>query len=167
MGLLVEEVQLWNSPSLGAYLLWKFTTGYCNAHSNGDAPIALLHFIAIPILTSNILSEPISDRRKNLQSYINSFEDLKNSDILLSLQSRIKNKLKYTLDAIDIAISYGLLYWDIENGKLYPGKNENKVKRGRSLKPSVVKFGNRAEILGKWFAEHSIASITSHLKVVL
>ena len=105
MGKLVEEVQQWNTPTIGAYLLWKFTTGYCDSHPNGDAPVALLHFLAMPLLTSKKLLEPISNRRNNLQSYVKSFEDSQNSDILLSIHERAKRNRKHTMDAIDIAVS--------------------------------------------------------------
>jgi hypothetical protein len=46
LGQLVDEVKLWNTPIVGAYMLWKFTQGYCDGHPNGDAPIGLLHFVA-------------------------------------------------------------------------------------------------------------------------
>ena len=106
---LVEEVRQWNSPTVGAYLLWKFTVGYCDAHPNGDAPVALLHFLAIPLLKSKRLLEPISNRRKDLQSYVRSFETSKGSDILISIHDRVKHDRGYTMAAIDIAVSSGLI----------------------------------------------------------
>jgi len=55
LGELADEVKLWNSPAIGAYLLWRFSTGYCQGHASGDAPLGLLHFIAGAILTSKDL----------------------------------------------------------------------------------------------------------------
>ena len=44
MGKLVEEVKEWNTPVIGAYLLWHFTQGYVQNHPNGDAPVVVLYF---------------------------------------------------------------------------------------------------------------------------
>jgi hypothetical protein len=47
MDTIVDEVKLWNTPLVGAFLLWKFTQGYTENHPSGEAPIGLLHFIAL------------------------------------------------------------------------------------------------------------------------
>ncbi len=167
METLVEEVRQWNSPSVGAFLLWQFTSGYCESHRSGDAPVALLHFIAVPLLTSTRLITPISDKRKGLQSYIRSFEDLKESDLLMSIQDRIKQERSYTMAAIDIAVSAGLLVWDTDAGKLHPREDMRQARRGKALKAQFVKDGKKAAILGRWFSEHHIATIATYLKVVL
>lgn len=166
MDKLVEEVKQWNTPSLGAYLLWKFTTGYSDAHPNGDAPVGLLHFLAIALLTNNKLLEPISNRRPNLQSYVRDFENKKNSDVLVTIHDRVERSRNYTMAAIDIAVATGLLFWDVDSGKLYPRKDV-KARRGNALKPSLVRVGAKAEILGKWFSEHNIPTVATYLKVVL
>ncbi|GAA3928884.1 hypothetical protein GO495_06405 [Chitinophaga oryziterrae] len=166
MGEILEEVKLWNTPIIGAYLLWRFSTGYCSTHPSGDAPVGLLHFIATAILTSPKLSGPISNKRANLQSYIRSFEDSKNSDILLSIHDRIKDKMAYTMKAIDIAVSRELLFWDFETAKLYPKNNLRKASRGNALRNSHEQNGNKAEILGKWFGKHNLADIAQYLKIV-
>jgi hypothetical protein len=167
MNSLVEEVLQWNSPCYGAYLLWQFTKGYRAAHPDGDAPVALMHFLAAPILTNRKLLEPISNHRENLQSYIRSFEDSKRSDILLGIQEMVKNKRQYTLAAIDIAIASGLIAWDIDSGKLFPNDTSFSLQKGNALKSTTIKNGKKAEILGKWFAEHNISTIATYLKVVL
>lgn len=166
MGRLVDEVKLWNTPIIGAYLLWRFTQGYCNSHPHGDAPIGLFHFLASAVLTNKKLLKPISDQRKDLQSYARSFEDSKDSDILLSIQRRISEKREYTLAAIDIAIAEGLLVWDVESGKLYPCNQIKRPVRGKALKKDITNEGKKAEILGKWLSRHDISTIEAYLKVV-
>src|SRR4051812_45238794 len=108
MGKLVEEVKIWNTPLLGAYMLWRFSQGYQEFHPKGEAPIGLLHFIANGIFTNGKLLNGISNSRPNLQSYVRGFEDAKESDLLLSIHERIKSKRKYTLASIDIAVAEGL-----------------------------------------------------------
>lgn len=167
LGKLVNEVRVWNTPIIGSYLLWRFTQGYCKAHPDGDAPIGILHFIAMAILTNKTLIKPISNQRDGLQSYVHSFENTKDSDALLSIQGRTKDKLKYTLTAIDIAIAEGLLVWDATSGKLYPCELTRRPDRGKALKSKVKSEGNKAEILGKWFSKHECSTIVAYLKVVL
>ena len=166
LGQLVEEVKLWNTPIVGAYLLWKFTKGYCDGHPNGDAPIGLLHFVASAILTNEKLLKPISDMRNDLQSYSRSFENSKDSDILLTIQERTRLKREYTMASIDIAIAEGLLVWDVDSGKLYPRDLSKSPSRGKALKEMFKKNGKKAKILGKWFAKHDLPTIAAYLKVV-
>lgn len=166
LGQLAEEVKIWNTPLVGAYLLWKFTQGYCAGHPNGDAPIGLLHFIAIAILTNSKLLDPISNRRNDLQSYARSFEASKDSDILLVIHDRVKEKREYTLAAIDIAIAEGLMFWDTESGKLYPRDNSSHFNHGKAIKGALLRDGKKAEILGKWFSKHELPTIAAYLKVV-
>ena len=166
LGQLVDEVKLWNTPIVGAYLLWKFTQGYCKGHPDGDAPIGLLHFLAIAMLTNKKLLEPINNRRDDLQSYARSFENSKDSDILLTIQERAREKREYTMASIDIAIAKGLLVWDADSGKLYPRNLSKRPSRGKALNKMFKNDGNKAEILGKWFAKHDLSTIAAYLKVV-
>lgn len=165
--LLAEEVRIWNTPLYGAFLLWCFTDSYEKNHPNADAPSALLHFIALPILTSPALKDSVSDRRKNLQSYVQGFEDKKRSDILLSLHDKINTKKNNTLASIDAAIYSGLLSWDLESGKLYSHNLQKKPIRGSSLRSSLIQDSHKARVLGKWLSEHDIPTIASYLRVVL
>lgn len=164
---IIEEVRLYNTPAIGAYLLFKFTEGYTKAHKSGDAPNALHHFIASAILSSEGLKSPISNMRENLQSYIRSFEDSKTSDLLIGIHDRIKEKMAYTWSSIDIAVANGLLYWDTESGKLYHKELEKSPSYGTSPKASIKRDGERAETLGRWFSEHDLSTITAYLKILL
>lgn len=166
MGELTEEVKIWNTPVVGAYLLWRFTVGYCDGHPDGDAPIGLLHFVAIAILSNKELSRRISNKRSGLESYVSSFDDDKNVDLLLSIHRRTKEKLQYALQSIDIATTYGLLAWDVETGKLYPREISSKPGRGKAPKEEYKREGNKAEILGKWFSGNDLPKIANYLKVV-
>lgn len=166
MGQVVNEVKQWNTPIVGAFLLWKFTQGYCAGHRNGDAPVALLHFLAVAILTNRQLLDPINNRRNDLQSYVRSFENDKRSDLLLGIQKRVLDKRNYALASIDMAVSTGLLVWDTENGKLYPREVSKQIGRGVILRTSMGKDGNKAEILGRWFSQHELSTIAAYLEVV-
>jgi hypothetical protein len=166
MGHLVEEVREWNTPLIGGYLLWRFTHGYCANHPTGDAPVGLLHFIAMAVLSSPKLLGAISNHRDSLQSYLRFFEKEKSSDLLLAVHERTREKKEHTLESIEVAIATGLLFWDADTGKLYP-RQQAKARRGNNLKPSVISDGDKAETLGKWFSAHDIQSVANYLKVIL
>lgn len=135
MGKLVEEVKEWNTPVIGAYLLWHFTQGY------------VLHFIASGILTEPSICDGIN-HRPDIASFVRWFNEEKKSDFLTCLNQNIIRKRKYTLQSIDIAVSCGLLAWNIETAKIYLAAIE-KVKRGTSSKGiAVQKLGDKAKKLG-------------------
>jgi len=167
MSELIEEVRQWNSPTIGAFLLYRFTKGYVEQHRDGEAPMAILHFLAAAILTSEKLKAPISNMRANLQSYVRSFEDSRNTDIFLELQERTQDRLTYTWSAIDVAVASGLLFWDADEARLYVRSGKTDVKYGHAPKPELKKDGEKAEIIGGWFAQHDIPTILSYLKIVL
>jgi hypothetical protein len=166
MSNLLDEIKEWNTPIVGAYLLWHFSSGYQKKHINGESPVVYLHFIANAILTDIELSENISRRRKNLESYVRSFIDNKKSDVLAGLHQRVLRKRENTLAAIDIAVANGLLVWDCDNATLCP--RELQSPRGSiKLSPTISKMGDKAFILGEWFSRHDLVTITSYLGVLI
>jgi hypothetical protein len=169
MGKLVEEVREWNSPIIGAYLLWRFTQSYVYNHPSGDAPVVILHCIANTLLTSHDFNHLISDKRHNLASYVKGFSEsqYKKSDVLGCLSQHIRKQLSNTIQAIDISVATGLLAWENESAKLFPLEKVKSL-RGTTTKGIAVQvIGRKAEILGKWFANLDILTITSSLGVVL
>lgn len=167
MGKLVEDVNEWNTPIIGAYILWRFTHGFVKNHPNGDAPVAILHFIASGIMTDPSIYDAINGHRPNLASFIRWFNEEKKSDFLTCLNQKIIQKRSYTMQSLDIAVANGLLAWDIETAKLYP-VTIKRIKTGTSSKGiAILKLGEKAEILGKWFSEHDLPTVTAYLGVIL
>jgi hypothetical protein len=167
MGKLIEEVKEWNTPLVGAYLLWRFTRGFVQSHPNGDAPIVILHFIASGIMTEPNIYDAINRHRPDLASFIRWFNEEKKSDFLSCFNQKIIQKRKYTMESIDIAVSCGLLAWDTATAKIFPA-TIGRVKTGTSSKGiAVLKLGKKAEILGEWFSAHDLSTVTAYLGVVL
>ncbi|WP_286805563.1 MULTISPECIES: three component ABC system middle component [unclassified Marinimicrobium] len=167
MSNLVEEVRVWNTPIVGSYVLWRFTTGYTDHHSEGNPPVLLLHFLASAILTNKRLSDPVTNLRNDLASYARSFTDKGDVDLFLSIQDRVNKTKSYTLSSIDLAIHHGLLFLNPEDACLYPKTLTGKPRRGMTPKQSVKSLGNKAETLGKWFSAYSVSQVSTLLKVVL
>jgi len=167
MGRLVEEVQEWNTPIVGAYLLWQFTNGFVHNHIKGDAPIVIYHFIACGILSEPSVCDAISGHRPNLASFIRWFSEERKSDLLACINQQVIRNRSYTMKSIDIAVSYGLLAWDIETAKLFP-VTAFRAKKGTSTRGiSVQKLGEKAKILGKWFSQHDLSTVVAYLGIIL
>jgi len=164
---LAEEVRIWNTPIVGSYMLWRFSHGYTDNHPEGLSPNLLLHFIASAILTNQRLSDPVNNHRKDLASYVRSFEKKKDVDMVFSIQDRVSATKFYTLSSVDLAIQKGLLVLNPDDACLYPRNLSKKPSRGMAPKPSIRSMGNKAETLGRWFSAYPVSQVTSLLKVVL
>lgn len=166
MGQVVEEVKVWNTPAVGAFMLWKFTCGYVNNHPTGDSPIGLLHFVASGILANKEILDKVSNNRPNLASFVRWFEEKEKVDVLLEIQSRIKAKRKYTLAALDVAMATGLLTWEAATAKIYPVLDVKTPPKSSRLNTLYKSYGAKAETLGKWFSQHDLRTIATYLKIV-
>lgn len=165
MSRLVDEVKLWNTTAVGAFVLWRFTCGYTNNSPDGGAPSVLLHFLATPILMNPRISSRITRQRHGLQSYARSFTEKGEVDLLLGIQDRIRQKQNYTLASIDLAVAKGLLVWDTEGTALHARQLEAVPSRGCRPRASVEMIGNRGEIFGEWCAAHSIENVANLMGV--
>lgn len=166
MGAVSAEVKIWNTPLIGAYILYHFTDSYIEYHEYGEAPSALLLFVALPVIKDPVLNETISNRRKNLQSFAMGFEDKKRIDLLIGIHEKVKSQKEETLSAIDIGVSRGLLSWDHENGSIY-SKKPPFIKKNISVRRPIKTLGDKSKIFGKWCAEHELYSVCEYLKVNL
>ncbi|RLA48085.1 MAG: hypothetical protein DRR06_00620 [Gammaproteobacteria bacterium] len=167
MGILVEEVKMWNTPVVGAYLLWSFTKAYRTYHPEGEAPVGILHFIAYALLTDQRLTKRISGNRPNLQSYVRGFQEKGEVDLLVGVHQEVISRRANAMDAIDIAVARGLLVWDVDSGRIYARESLPRAKKGRAMSEYARKLGKKAEILGQWFSQHDALTVASYLKVVL
>lgn len=162
---LVEEVREWNTPIVGAYLLWRFTKSYCRNHPEGQAPVMILHFIAEAILSSDELLKLMKSRR-GLASYIRHFNTAQKTDLLANLSHRIYERRERVLAVIDIALATGLLALDSGTATLYPVSIRS-PKGGRRVSKTMNDLGKKAEMLGTWFAKENFTNIVHNLGVQL
>lgn len=159
-----EEIIEWNTPLILTYLLWKFTIGYEEA-SNGVSPVALFHFLAAAILTNDKLSHPISKRISGIESYVNGFRNRKETDILDRIHDIVLQKRETTFKALDIGISAGFIAWDTDNARIIPRKFNPRLKETK-LDLYICKRGKAAMILGQWFAQSDLPTISTYLGVL-
>jgi hypothetical protein len=167
MGKLIEEVREWNTPIIGAYLLWRFTKSFVKNHARGDAPVVIFHFIVSGIMADPSIYNTLTGHRSNLASFVRWFNEEKKSDLLACLNQQVLKQRNYTMKSIDIAVSSGLLAWDIETAKIYPA-DVSRVKRGTAtMGIAVQELGDKTEVLGKWFSEYDLQTVAAYLGVVL
>ncbi|MBQ3808232.1 MAG: hypothetical protein II840_09790 [Kiritimatiellae bacterium] len=164
MATLLDEYNEWNNPIVGAYLLWKFSLGYVNAHRDHLSPPLLLHFIAITLLRGRVYSENI-DHALSLHAYAAKLVKEGFADKLEALHDRVQAHLPYAMKSIDMAVSRKMLILDTESARLIPVEIPKVQKGTRTLSPSVQKLGKRAEKLGKWMAPLELSTISLDLGV--
>jgi hypothetical protein len=164
--LITDEVKRWNNSIVGAYLLWRFTDEYTRNHSSGEAPVALLHFVANAILSTSGLLEEVRDGKGGLASFALKLDEKskRKADMLATIQDRIIATRVNTLLAIDMATANGLLVWELEACKLHARALKAKPRRGMNVRDSMKRLGNKAGILGKWFSRHDLNAIAKYLR---
>lgn len=164
MGVIVEEYAEWNTPVVGAYLLWRFAQGYVSSGERHENPPLPLFCIVTVLLRGRAYSEAIEHVR-SLHGYAARLVKYSKADKLKGLHDRIIPMMPYTLQAIDIAVSRRLLEWDVENAALAP-KKIKEFKRGtKSLSKSVQKLGDKADKLGNWMSGLTLSDIALDLGV--
>lgn len=164
MAQLLDEFREWNTPVVGAYLLWRFTTSYMKHREDAVPPSFLLHCVAAAILASPVYTDAIGHAR-SLHGYRQYFIENGLADKLERLHYRVFRLLDYTKKAVDIAVNRHLLVWDTQNGALLPVSIGRQCKGSAALSPSVMAIGVRADTLGKWFAVSPLINIAIELGV--
>lgn len=167
MSVLVDEFLEWNTPVIGAYLLWQFSLGYYESHKDNKMPNLIHEILAYSLLFNKVYSDRISNRLNNISDYVRRFTETKNSDLLLNYSNVVNEQKDSAMKSIDIAISLGFIGFDSENAIIAP------VGDIKSLKGTIGKLapystlGKKAKILGKWFAQENLSTLSVELGVIL
>ena len=152
---MLETIRMWHTPYIGAYLLWRFATGFASASSGRAAPI-MLFFIVAALVTDKIYYEPVWKR--NFRTYHRYFVENKKLSALAALQGAINAKRAYTCAAIERAVFGGLLVWDKEAGTL-SARRIKPERKAKLLDEETTKAGFAAEKIGEWFAGETPSDI--------
>ncbi|MGN0842966.1 MAG: three component ABC system middle component [Kiritimatiellia bacterium] len=152
---MMETIRMWHTPYIGAYLLWRFASGYSSASSGRAAPL-MLFFIAAALATDRQYYEPVAKR--NFKTYHRYFIEKKKLSALVVLQGVINAKREYTCAAIERAVAGGFLEWNSETGTL-AARPLKPQKKASLLDDETKRAGNAAEKIGEWFAGESLSDI--------
>ncbi len=158
------ELNAWDSPVGGAYLIWRFTLGFCEVNVSG--PNVLLVYPAIAMLLDRNFSKYILESG-NLADYAYGFEDSagKKARSLGGLTERIDEYREWTLRSIEFALVTRLVELNPNSGTLkavLQAESNDSVKVAKIFKRED---GRRAEHLGSVFARTNEKYIGYYLGV--
>lgn len=167
MSIIIDEFKEWNTPVIGSYLLWQFSLGYYENHKDKQMPTLIHEILAFPLLFSKVYSDRISNRLESISDYVRKFTETKDSDLLLSYSNKVSEYKVLVMKSIDIAISLGFIGFDSENALIIPIDDITSVKGSKAKLEPYMSLGKKAKILGKWFSEENLSTLTAELGVVL
>jgi hypothetical protein len=168
MSNLNKEAKNVQNPALGAMLIWRFVTAFEKESPTRSHPTLPLIFTVLPLL----LSEEIANIAKStlassgLRPFADKFASsaISKSDLLISLNERILNTKKLTIESLMIAISSNLLTIDVKSAGVIPlSITPPRV----GIPESVKKLSGISEKFGKWCASMSNHEIGLTLKIGL
>lgn len=165
MSSLSAEIREWNTPLLGAYLLWRFTQGY-ESIGERKSPEFLFHFVVLPILESPELSQPIRGRRDSFASYVKSFATDGKLDVLAKLNDRVADFRETTIQALEIGFAIRLFEWKDDMFRLHALKSDDDLV-SQFLTEPITKLGSKAFRFGTWTSSISLSLFSSLLGVEL
>ena len=165
MSSLSAEIHEWNTPLLGAYLLWRFTQGY-ESIGERKSPEFLFHFVVLPILESPELSQPIRGRRDSFASYVKCFATDGKLDVLAKLNDRVADFRETTIQALEIGFAIRLFEWKDDMSRLHALKSDDDLV-SQFLREPITKLGSKAFRFGTWTSSISLSLFSSLLGVEL
>lgn len=168
IGVLAEEYRIWNTPALGAFLFWIFAHAYVKTKDTHESPSVINFFILSGILDDKHLLSYVTASLK-LRSMVSNINHDKNSDMIDALHDRVKARMEYTSDAIDIAVGCGLLSWDADTARLTPNSVHTPAGFAQYRESAYI---HRLELavkrLGNWFGDITdISQLVTLLKIRL
>lgn len=166
MGILAKETRAVQNPALGAVLLWKFVDAYYEANPNhAGAPIPLL-FVVLPMVLHEHIRSVMTSTRKgsSLRAFAEKFSSSKmaETDVVLSLQSRVSSVRELTMESLELLIRCGMATIDVKSGCMIPSKTrglQHQVPEG------VDSLLRAAEYLGNWMGPLSVYEAGATLRL--
>lgn len=159
---MIDIRRVWNSPVVGAYLLWRFVLGY---YSEAKAyPSMALAFPALNILMQPQFTAELTPRVLSLKGYVSKLNEAGKRGYLTDLQNEISEHKDCILEIIETAVVMELVSVNYECGTL-----ETTFKEQKEIGKVAVEFrremGGKAETLGKRFGKEPLVSICNLLGV--
>lgn len=155
---------IWDSPVGGAYLIWRFVKGFCDASKHG--PNLLLVFPAMAIVMDASFSAEIV-RSGNLSDFAFAFHDSSGNAAksLSGLQDRINDMRGWILRSLEFSLVTRLIEMDPGTGTLAAILKDEKSSSARMARAFKDGEGRHAENLGCLFARTKESDIAYYLGV--
>lgn len=167
---LVEEFRICNTPVIGAYIFWRFAKSFVQEAKKlnkvSNPHLLLFSFVAAIFSDRRILDELKS--RRSISSFRRYLTGAKKGVLFDGIHIRVKEMLPYTLSALDIAYSCGILRMNRDDGTIEPVAVRAKRGPPELVSESISDDSLLAETLGRWFAKYgSPVEVAKKLEVVL
>ena len=153
---------VWNSPVVGAYLLWRFVLGY--HQESGVYPNMALAFPAVTILMQPQFTDELSPRIRSLEGYVKKLVEKSKRGYLNDLGNDIREHKDSILAVIETAVVLEMVSVNYENGTLETSRKETK-ELAKFAADFRKEMGGKAETLGKRFGAVSAETVCNLLGV--
>lgn len=155
-GPLVEEYNRWNTPVIGAYVLYIFAKEYAaqykKIHGEKKNPDFILMSITATILMNPDLCAEIKGR-KSIVTIKNNFKRENKHTLINGIHDSVKETLPYTLAALDIALHCGILIFHPDNTEYEAVKVNTKRGTKAFISKSTLESVSYANTLARLFAQ--------------
>jgi hypothetical protein len=147
---LAREVEAVQNPGLGCVLLWRFAIGYAASRQSPDSTPLPALFLPLPILFHDETFAVVSSTRRQsgLRVFSAKFTEstVSKSDVLLSLENRVRAYRRLSLESLRIALSSRLLFVDPLTAEVVALSDTPPATVAESVRPLI----RNAEKLGAW-----------------
>lgn len=166
MSTLGREARNIQNSALGAMLLWRFCVGYEKNQRERNSPPLPLLFLVLPMIYTEEIAEQISSTQEGsgLRVFAGKFtaSAISKSDLIFSLQEKMKSYTDSTMFALSVAVQFQLLSIQPLKGTVLPLSETSPI---TGIPPSIKVLQRQSEKLGLWFSQLSMHEISASLKV--
>jgi len=150
-GPLTREIDAVQNAALGATLLWRFASAYGSSRKSPESTPLTMLFLPLPLLFYEETLRVIDGTQKTstLRTFATKFSDWKHkeSDVLLSLNSRAVAYRDLTLQSLRLAIASRLLQIDVARAEVLA---LSRTAPQHGIPSGVRPLLGAAEKLGAW-----------------
>ena len=163
---LVEELRIWNTPVIGAYLAYRFVKTFAQKRPDKRPPDLIMLCLAIAVLSDRRLSSNIRLRR-GISSFRRYLEGEKNAVAFDGIHDVVAKTLPYTLAAIDIALACGIVRVNAESATIEAVDFQSRKGTNDIITTAITEDVKIIETLAKWFAKFENSSVVADKLEVL
>ena len=167
---LVEEFRVCNTPVIGAYMFWRFARKYVEeTRKSGSmrSPHLLLFCFVAAIMSDRRILDELRQKR-SISSFRRYLSKERKGVLFDAIHYRVKEMLPYTMAALDIAYTCGILKMNSDTGQVEPQAVASKKGSPAFISEAIKRDAGLAETLGRWFSKYNNpAEVARKLEVVL
>jgi len=162
MSRVLNELEIVQNPSLGAFALWRFGVGF-QSESGVASPLPL-GFLVLPLLLHQPTRKIIASTQRNSGLALFAAKLGEERENLLAVHERALALRRLSLQSIAMGANNRLLSVDYGAATLRANTADDVLKKP-PLPERIRGFSNAAEKVGFWFSRLSLHQVASTLLV--